>query len=521
MAIVGRKDSKGRKVYWVAFPTDERTVAGRRKLAWERVGYDKREAESLNRRREQEVRDGTFTRGLRPNMTFGEWLTHWSAKRTNRNAKEDRSQIARFLLSRGWLCRVACEDVRPTHTRQLVDELKATVSEETGKVISQKYVSNIYGLFTTACRDARIAELMFTDPCVLPKRGYLRRKSKRGVRVNYEIEDVVALSSCPLDKALVFVMMALLTGMREGEVCGRRWRDWDKHSMPLGCMSITTQYNDQPLKTEGDEGGEHPRKAPVHPALARLLQWWWDSGFEMTYCRKPTRDDFIVPRTKDGLKCHTKSSGYKLWRKACVLSGVTNHTLHSTRHTFLTLTQRGGARKVVAETITHNSSGDQVDHYTHWSWAPLCEAVLCFPLPLDKTLDRLSETPEKQALLRWRRRESKSAPPGLSHGILEHSESEPPPGTPSVFSSIPYPAVTACAGQATPTGAHPDTNASDRPSYDARRRCFYCAACGTHFDALKPVSGVVDCPKCEAPAREVGTKARPRTASVGASLVAP
>lgn len=59
------------------------------------------------------------------------------------------------------------------------------------------------------------------------------------------------------------------------------------------------------------------------------------------------------------------------------------------------------------------------------------------------------------------------------------------------------------------------------PSFDPRRRCFYCAACGTHFDALKPVSGVVDCPKCEAPAREVGTKARPRTASVGASLGAP
>src|SRR5579862_5512272 len=306
MTVIARKTSKGRKVYWVAFRSNERLPNGTRKQEWERVGYDKREAEALDRQREKEVEAGTYAKGLRPTMPFGEWLATWSAKRTNRNAKDDRSLVARFLLSRDWLCRLPCEDVRPPHTRQLVDELKATVSEETGKVISHKYLSNIYGLYTTACRDARVAELMTVDPCVLPKK-YIRRKARHGVRTPYELEDMVAISACPDDEGLVFAMLALLTGMREGEVCGRRWRDWDRHAMPLGCLSITSQYDDQPLKTEGDEGGEHPRKAPVHPALAKLLAWWWDSGFEFTYCRKPTRDDFIVPRTKDG-QPHTKSS---------------------------------------------------------------------------------------------------------------------------------------------------------------------------------------------------------------------
>lgn len=318
-------------------------------------------------------------------------------KRANRNAKEDRSQAERFLLTRKWLCDLPCEEFRPKHSLQLVEELKATISEETGKPLSHKYVSNLYGLYATACRDARIAELMPFDPCVLPK-GKLRRKSKKSARVNYEVDDILALMSCPDNRARVFALLALLTGMREGEVCGRRWRDWDQHSVPLGCLSIESQYDDQPLKGDRHEVGEAARKAPVHPVLAEVLAWWWSDGFEFAYCRKPTRDDWIVPRRFKGDMSlpHTRSSAYKLWRKACERSGVQNRSLHSTRHTFLTLTQRGGAQKVVVEQITHNASGDTVDQYTHWAWAPLCEAVLCLRPNLDSFLDSSHETPEKR-----------------------------------------------------------------------------------------------------------------------------
>jgi hypothetical protein len=98
--------------------------------------------------------------------------------------------------------------------------------------------------------------------------------------------------------------------MREGEVCGRRWRDGDRESAPPGCLNIATQDHDGPLKTERADG-EHPRKVPVHLVLASFLDGWWRVGFEFTYCRKPAADDFIVPRTKDG-KPHMRSSAYKL-----------------------------------------------------------------------------------------------------------------------------------------------------------------------------------------------------------------
>jgi hypothetical protein len=64
---------------------------------------------------------------------------------------------------------------------------------------------------------------------------------------------------------------------------------------------------------------------------------------------------------------------------------VNKVSLHSTRHTFITLARRGGARAEVIERITHNAAGSIVDQYTHWDWAPLCEAVLFLDQNLDYT----------------------------------------------------------------------------------------------------------------------------------------
>jgi hypothetical protein len=50
---------------------------------------------------------------------------------------------------------------------------------------------------------------------------------------------------------------------------------------------------------------------------------------------------------------------------------------HSTRHTFITWARRGGARADVLEVVTHNAAGRMIDQYTHWDWAPLCDAVAC------------------------------------------------------------------------------------------------------------------------------------------------
>jgi integrase len=218
MAVFARRGKAG-TTYRIAI----RDADG--KQFWESVGTDKRAAEMLDRQREREVKAGTYVRGPRPTMPFGNYLDLWVGNRRNRNKKDDHRIVDTYFRHRGWLSSLPCEELRPIHAERLVRELLATVSEQTGRALGEKYVSNIYGLFRTACQDARRQELMFVDPCILP-RGLLSRKYNQGTRSPYSLESVAALLA-PRTEASVFAALALLTGMREGEVCGLQWRDID------------------------------------------------------------------------------------------------------------------------------------------------------------------------------------------------------------------------------------------------------------------------------------------------------
>lgn len=105
------------------------------------------------------------------------------------------------------------------------------------------------------------------------------------------------------------------------------------------------------LKADEEGGDARPRVIPVRPELAKVLNKWRTTGFEIVHGRRPYDDDFIVPIRGGPATNHTRSSAYKLWRKACEEAGVTNHSLHSTRHTFTTFARRGTPRTDAVEAI--------------------------------------------------------------------------------------------------------------------------------------------------------------------------
>ena len=376
MAVVARKRASG-TVYWVA-------TSQRGEKYWERAGTDKREAQRLDARRKREVKAGTFTPGVGSGGSkVRTYAASWLAGRTVANADTERSLLRDYVLCRDWFASLPVRDVRPRHLIRLATELKQAPKAHRGEgTIAPKTVVLIMSAVQTMFRDAEIAELIDQNPVVLP-RGTLIRKGKR--REPYALEATRAVIFRAGHPArIVANALVLLTGMREGEACGRRWRDWDRNAEPLGALTVATQYCDDPLKTD------NPRRVPVHADLAAILDWWWRVGWELVYCRKPRESDWIVPQLGAPEVAHTKSSFYKAWRRSCVASGVTNLSLHSTRHTFISLARRGGARPDVLERVTHNARGDMIDHYTTFDWAPLCEAVACFPtLSVDAPVDAI------------------------------------------------------------------------------------------------------------------------------------
>jgi len=398
MAVVPRELKNGKITYYATFTWNGRTV-------WERSGSSKREATTLEAQRWREVENGTYApdapRGSRTNVEA--WFTYFFTTRHNRALDNEISAIEHHVLSVPWFARMRLAEIEPRHCLKLVEHMRAQ-----GR-IGSKMIAIVYGVLRQAFLRAVFEGVIDSDPTVLP-RGTIKWKS-RNKRRPYSREDVRALLSdtrIPRD-IRTFLAIAFYTGMREGEICGRRWRDWLRDWEPLTSLRVHTQYEDQPLKTD-DEEMARPRSVPVHPELEEILRAWWSEGFEFVYLRKPTLDDFIVPHRKLGM--HSKSSGYKAFRRALDVVGVENRTLHATRNTFISIARSNGADKDVVETVTHNSKGDQIDDYTTFEWLAVCRAVALFDVSVDPNrtrafleLQRQDSNRGEQKGKRWNRRD--------------------------------------------------------------------------------------------------------------------
>lgn len=389
MAVITRKRSGGVVAYYVKF----KGAGPEGRDYWELAGRDKRHARSLNAQRRREMKDGAFQPKLSSTPTVLAFAEDWLGKRRIRSAEDEAFYLREYVLSKDWLTGLRMVDVRKVHMRRLYGELQGAPSldaKKNGRPIAPRTADNIYGIVSSMFAEAEADEVIPASPCKLKRKTRTRRI--RNKRAPYDAASIVRLLSAPNvhPAAKMFAALALFTGMREGEVCARRWRDLDRGAPGLWCLDVNSQYEDQPLKTDDGEQGEHARKVPVHPKLQALLAAWWTHGFELVYARKPTLDERIVPSFGQGrgrigrvpreraMGTHTKSSAYKMWRTALERAGVVNLSLHSTRHTFITLCRRGGADTEVVETITHNAAGNIVDQYTHRQWDELCRAVLCF-----------------------------------------------------------------------------------------------------------------------------------------------
>ncbi len=359
MSVIAKKRAKGTTYYVETWWN---------KKAWrEHAGTDKRQAERLDAQRKREVAAGTFepTRVAAAPKTVAEVAEAWGAERANVSASDDRRNLRRFTALPDF-AGLHVADVRPRHVIAALAALKRD-----GKVTA-KTLQNAYGTMRTMFRDAQIQELVTTNPCVLP-RGYFAddEATEREAYTRTEATILLAHHAIP-EPIRVLTALCLLAGMRLGEAAGRRWRDLDTQPTPLWALDVGSQYGGRALKTK------KRRVAPVHPDLQAILERWGRIGFVELTGHLPTPDDFIVPNVSPWARVahHTKSTFNKAFVAGCAAAGIPNKTLHSTRHTMITLARRGGGDKAVLSKVTHNAKGDIVDRYTHRDWAELCEAVM-------------------------------------------------------------------------------------------------------------------------------------------------
>lgn len=371
MAVVERKDSKGPVFYAV------NEWNGRQKS--ERVGRNLRDAKRRDEAMKKEIAAGTYQPPQeRKSLLVGDIVTMFNGKRGNKAKSTLELELAlarNHLQPRSWLWSMPARDLRPFHCDKLIAELRTITKSDGSRQLSDRSVMDVIGVLRRSFASAVRAELCDRQP-VLIEPGTWNHVGK--TREPYTATETVVLTSHHAIPPHVRVLAALwlLAGLRQGEGCGLKWSRLDLETRPLACLTIAEQWRGQPLKTK------RPRLVPVHPALLAILSQWAETGFEAYAGRKPTPEDYVVPEVNGflDLRCFSEHKSYYAFIKACEVAGVRFRTVHSCRHTFVTLCRRGGARADVLERVSHNAAGAMIDRYTHFDWEPLCEAVLCLRL---------------------------------------------------------------------------------------------------------------------------------------------
>lgn len=373
MAVVKRKLRNGKFVYWVTFQHLGEPV-------WERIGGDRREADRRDAQQKADRKAGKYrpaapSSKVRVRKFFEDRVF---PNRKNRAAAGEQQQVTDHALSRDWFGMMRVIDVQGVDLERLINEL---VDEGH---LAPKSIGNIWSVVRWGFRRAVFERLRSDNPCdtLDPKSIPRAARSHRTSYERGEARAVMAIPETP-DWRRVLCFLLFYTGTREGEALGRRWRDWQTQATPLSVLRVHTQYDDLPLKGD-DKDKVRPRFIPVHPALRAVLEYWWYEGFELQHLRKPTLDDFIIPAMGGG--CLSRSSAYGAFRSALRRAEVKNRSLHSTRHTFITVCRAGTDRHDLVERITHNAKGKTLDSYTHTEWEQLCEVML----GTDYSLDRIT-----------------------------------------------------------------------------------------------------------------------------------
>lgn len=191
------------------------------------------------------------------------------------------------------------------------------------------------------------------------------KEMKKEVRVLTieEQRSFVEYLQMDMDSCKFSILLALLTGLRIGEVCALRWEN-----ISLEEKTIRVTATMQRLKDRDAQGGRKTRVVIGNPKSETSVRVIPMSETAVELCRKmefQNPESYLVTGTTEYMEPRTLQYRMKRYTEACGLEDVHFHTL---RHTFATrCVEVGFELKSLSEVLGHASTSVTLNRYIHSS----------------------------------------------------------------------------------------------------------------------------------------------------------
>ena len=313
-----------------------------------------------------EVNNGTYKEPTK--LTVGQWLDTWTVTYLGsvkpRTAEIYKSDIRLYIKPAMGAVRL---DALTTHMIQNFYNSLSKPRTEGRKPLSAKTVKNIHGVLHHALKQAVANDLIRSNPadaCTLP------RIEKKELKPLDEDDIARFLKAIQGHRFEYLFLVALFTGMREGEVLGLTWDciDFDR-----GTILVNKQ-----LQLHQETGMEAYTLVSPKNGKSRLIA---AAPFVMAQLKKRRAQQAqhrlaagsaLWSNSKnlvftDEIGCHlTKATVYRAFKAAAASIGRPDARFHDMRHSFAVIALRSGDDiKTVQGNLGHATAAFTLDVYGH------------------------------------------------------------------------------------------------------------------------------------------------------------
>ena len=309
---------------------------------------------------------GTY---IAPNkMTVAQWLDTWQAEylaNVKPSTVSSYEATIRNHLKPG-IGAIRLDALTTHDIQEFYNSLRSPTEKR--KDLSSKTIKNIHGILHHALQQAMLNNYIRTNPanaCVLPK------VTKKKVKPMNEHQITDFLKAIKGHKYENMFLVALFTGIREGEVCGLQW---ECVNFDNGTILIDKQLQSLREKVRGSrekyaliptKNGKE-RTITAAPFVMSLL---WKTKRAQDANRKDFGSDFqengLVFTDEIGNRV-TPQALYRAFKLVVTELGMKDVRFHDLRHSYAVVSLKSGDDvKTVQENLGHATSAFTLDTYGH------------------------------------------------------------------------------------------------------------------------------------------------------------
>lgn len=349
-----KKDDNTKTWYFVL--THGKKEDGKPKQFKKRGFKTKQEAQKAMLELEQSLTMGTY---IQPNkILYKEYLLERFLEDKMTKVKKQTLNTYRWIVEKHIIPTIG--DVELTKLNPIIIQgLYNKLTKE--KVLSDENIQKVHTLINDSLKKAERWGLIARNPAALVDRP---KAVKKEITV-WNVEEVRQFLKYAKKGGRYYIafLLALTTGMRQGEILGLRWKDVDFEN---GCVRIT-----QTLSSDGKDllpytktkSGSRTIDLPEETVTALKMHWLFIRG-EREKNRSYKNLDLVVC-TEFGTPTH-KSNIRRVFKSIIEKADIPKIRFHDMRHTHATLLLLQGVNpKIVSERLGHADVRITLDTYSH------------------------------------------------------------------------------------------------------------------------------------------------------------